>query len=159
MSSGGKALDAFIEGVESLRSLNEDVAKAAEKPVAGVLRESAAAGAAPDGSAWPDKKEGGKALQGAASAIQSRTQGSTIVLSIGAPYAYHNHGAGGHSQTSKAKASRRATAARQAESGTKSKFHAPRRQILPEGDEMPAKIRDEVEAAARKVFAKATEGG
>lgn len=156
MSSGSSALQAFIAGVESLRTMNEQVAKVAEPGVAAVARASAAAGEAPDGEAWPARKEGGKALPGAAAAITSSSKGSRIELKIGAPYVFHNHGAGGHSESKEAVRHRKRSASEHAKSGTSSKFHAPRRQILPDpGEPIPAEMNDAIQAAAARVFGRA----
>lgn len=154
--SGRTSIDAFIAGVESLRTMNEQVAKVAEPGVADVARESARAAQSPSGESWPDRKEGGKALAGAAAAIESSARGSQIKLTIGKPYVFHNHGAGGSSTTKEAIRSRKATAARQASSGTKSKFHAPKRQILPAaGEPIPADMNEAIADAADRVFKKA----
>lgn len=154
--SGRAALEAFIEGVEKISSLNRDVAVAAEKPVAAVARASAARGESPSGEAWAPKKDGGKALEGAAAAIDSSVDGSKIVLTIGAPFVFHNHGAGGSSTTKEAERHRQRTASRQAKSGTSSKFHAPKRQILPgAGEGVPADMKETIGDVAKRVFAEA----
>ena len=50
-------------------------------------------------------------------------------------------------------------AARQAKTGTKSKFHAPRRQILPlAGEPIPAAMNEAIAEAAARVFEKAVKG-
>jgi hypothetical protein len=156
--SGHTELEAFISRVEGLRTLNADVAKAAEKPVADVARASAAKGQAPDGTAWAPKAEGGQALAGAAGAIESSTKGSTIKLTIGPPYAFHNWGAGGSSTTKGAERERKRTAKRQADTGTKSKFHAPKRQILPSSDAVPAAMREAIAKVAERLFGRSMGG-
>jgi hypothetical protein len=158
--SGARELENFIAGVEKLQAMNEDVARAAEKPVAEAARKSASAGQAPDGSAWAPKADGGQALTGAAEAIGSSTKGNQIKLTVGAPYAFHNHGAGGTSQTKEARRERSRARKRQADSGKKSKFHAPKRQILPApGEPIPKAMNDAIETTARKVFGRAMGGG
>lgn len=157
--SGSRELQAFIAGVEKLQAMNERVAKEAEDPVAEVARKNAAAGKAPDGSTWKPKVDGTRALPHAADAITSSVKGNAIKLTVGEPYAFHNHGAGGHSQTKEAKRMRSRARKRQAASGTKSKFHAPRRQILPDvGEPIPKAMNDAIEASARKVFDRAMGG-
>ena len=147
---------AFIAGVESLRAFNEDVAKAAEPKVLAAMQETVAKGEAPDGSEWPALADGGKPLEGAAKAIKSSVKGNRIDLTVGPPYVFHNHGAGGHSDTKEAVRARKASEVRRAKSGTKSKFHAPRRQILPEsGEPIPAGVNTAIEEAATTVFRKA----
>lgn len=155
-ASARAELEAFIAGVESLRTMNEQVAKEAEEDVADVARKSAQAAVDPDGNPWPDREEGGKALRGAAAALESRAWGNRIMLSIGPPYVFHNWGAGGSSQTKAAERARARASAKRAKSGTQSKFHAPRRQILPEaGEKIPEKMREAIDAAAKRVFGKA----
>lgn len=158
--SGLREIERFIEGVEKIQAINEQVAREAEKPVADVARKSAAAGQAPDGTAWaPRKEDGAQALRGAPDAIQSSTKGNQIKLTIGPPYAYHNAGAGGSSQTKEAKRARARSAKKRSETGTKSRFHAPRRQILPaSGEPVPKAINEAIETTARKFFDRAMGG-
>lgn len=159
--SGHREIEAFIEGIGKLQAMNERVAKEAEKPVADVARKSAGAGQAPDGSAWaPRKEDGGQALAGAGDAIKSSAKGNEIKLTIGKPYVFHDGGAGGTSTTKEAKRERARTRKRQAASGTKSKFHAPKRQILPAaGEPIPKAMNEAIESSARKVFDRAMGGG
>lgn len=154
--SGRAELDAFIAGVERVGSLNRDVAAAAEKPVADVARKSIAAGQSPTGTKWPEKKDGGQALEGASEALESGVDGSKIVLKIAAPYVFHDHGAGGSSTTKEAVRHRARTAARQASTGTKSKFHSPERQMLPHaGEGVPEPMKEAIREVAKDVFGKA----
>ncbi|AKV03189.1 hypothetical protein AKJ09_09852 [Labilithrix luteola] len=158
---GGKqALDAFIAGIESLRTLNEQVAREAEEPVADVFRENARRGVTPDGDAWPEKADGGRALPKAADAVESSAQRNRITVKVGAPYVFHNWGAGGSSQTKEAKRRRKHAAKQREESGKKSKFHAPRRQMLPDaGADVPAAVSEVLKDTAARVFQDATKGG
>lgn len=151
--SGQSSLEAFIERVESLRTINETVAKEAEKDVVDVARQSARAAETPNGEPWPELKDGGKALHGAANAIKSTVKGNRIVLTIGKPFVFHQHGAGGSSKTKQAVRDRKRTSERQASTGTKSKFHSPRRQILPTAeDSTPKDMSEAIEAASKRVF-------
>lgn len=157
--SGFAELEAFIAGVEKLGRLNEQVAKEAEADVLAAARATADAGQAPDGSAWPAKKDGGKPLPGAGAAIKSSTKGNRIALTIGPPWTFHHHGAGGSSTTKEAERHRKRAAAQRAASGAKSKFHAPRRQILPvHGDPIPGPMKEAIAAAAARVIEKAVGG-
>lgn len=157
--SGRRELEAFIDRVEQLGRMNERVAVAAEEPVLEVLQENVARAVAPDGEPWPDRKEGGKALRGAGDAIKSSASGNRLTYSLGPPYAFHNWGAGGSSTTKKAESERRRTARRQEKTGTSSKFHAPKRQILPvAGEKLPETISEAIADAAKSVFDK-TMGG
>lgn len=157
--SAAASLDAFIAGVEQLRGMNELSAKEAEPGVLAAARATASAGQAPDGKPWPKKADGGKALEGAAGAIKSSAKGSRVELAIEPPWTYHHHGAGGSSTTKEAARHRQRTATRHAEDGTKSKFHAPRRQIIPvQGDPVPAPMKKAIADASKRVFEKATGG-
>lgn len=154
--SGYASLEAFIEGVENLRRLNETVAKEAEKDVADAVRETARQAQTPTGEAWaPRKEDGGLALRGAADAIESSTKGTAIVLRIGPPWVFHHYGAGGSSTTKGAERLRKKSSARRAELGQKSKFHAPRRQILPNPSDVPESVREAIQKAAEHVIEKA----
>jgi hypothetical protein len=159
MSSGHAAFDAYIAGVESLRTLNEQVAKAAEAGVKAAARASADAAETPSGEEWPELADGGKALRGAGAAIESSTKRNRIDLKIGKPFVFHNHGAGGSSTTKEAVRQRKRAAAERAKSGTTSKFHAPRRQILPvAGEPIPETMTAAIEEAAAGIFGKAMGG-
>ena len=147
-------LDAFIQRMSELRNANEAIAKEAEKGVLQAVQETASAGQAPDGTPWPALSQGGgQPLAGAAAAITSSTSGSQVLLKIGEPWVYHQHGAGGSSQTERAVKERERKAKRHAKNGTKSKFHAPQRKIIPEaGDPIPVGIAAAIVTAAKKVI-------
>lgn len=157
--SGYSEMEAFIASVEKLRQLNELVAKDAQPEVAAVARKSATAAETPSGDPWPPLKGGGAALRGAAAAIEASTKGNRVVLKIGPPYGFHTWGAGGSSTSKKAEHARKTAAKQHATAGTKSKFHAPRRQILPApGEPIPEDMKAAVEASAKRVFEKAMGG-
>jgi hypothetical protein len=155
--SGLTDFEAFIGRVESLGKLNANVAKAALEPVTEIARETAAAGTTPKGEKWaPHRADSEQPLPGADAAIQSSASGTKIELGIGAPWVFHQHGAGGHSQTKEALRARKRAATTRAKSGTESKFHAPRRQIIPApGDALPPKMAEAIKEAASDVFGKA----
>ena len=155
MSSGGKDMREFANRIGELTALNDEIAKEAERGVAGAVRETARAGTDPYGDPWPELKEGGKALRGAADAIESSVQGRAITLKVGAPYVYHQHGAGGSSTTKAAERARKRAERKRAKSGKKSKFHAPQRMIIPTyKKDIPEGIRTALKAAAERVFTK-----
>jgi hypothetical protein len=133
MPAGDAALAQFIAGVRKLRTLPEDAAKIAAPIVERIARESAAAGVAPDGTPWPAKKGGGRALAGAAAALTARAVGRTVVLILKGPYVLHSIGKG----------------------------HAPRRQILPDTGtgELPPNMAAALREAATTVFRRAMGGG
>lgn len=151
--SGHEQLAAFINRVERLRGLNEEAATEAAPEVLGALQETAAAGTTPSGDPWAPKADGGRALSNAAKTIKISTKGSQVVATIGPPEGFHNWGAGGSSQTKKAQQARARAARAAAKSGKRSKFHAPRRQILPgPGDPIPPAVNDAMRESARRVF-------
>jgi len=129
--SGASDIEAFAARVEALGRMNAAVAVEAEQPVADVVRRTAARGTTPTGEKWPEKKEGGQALEGAAAAVQSSVKGNTIKITIGQPFVFHNYG------------------------GSSGKFHAPRRQILPDAGTVPDGMREAIKKSAAKIFAKA----
>lgn len=154
--SGLASLEAFCDRIESLSKLNADVAKKALDPVTAVARATAAAGTTPTGEAWAPKRDGGQALPGADAAIESRASGTKIEIRIGPPWVFHQHGAGGKSQTKEAVRARKRAEAQRAKSGASSKFHAPQRKIIPApGDALPPKMADAIKDAAEDVFGKA----
>lgn len=154
--SGHAELEAFIASVEALRETNEKVAAAAEKDVGDALRADLNAGRGPDGAAWPELDGGGRALEGAAAALTTETKGARIIFRIGKPWVFHHHGAGGTSTSKDAVRSRARSASKHAKGGTSSKFHAPRRQILPTfGERIPPKMAAAIQKAAARFFQKA----
>lgn len=151
--SGHDELEAFVRRVEALGKMNAEAAKEAAPDVLEALQKTARAGTSPSGEPWPPKADGGRALGGAAKAIEVTTKGPQVVAHIGPPEGFHNWGAGGSSTTKKAVQARARAARVAAKSGTKSKFHAPRRQILPgPGDPIPPAVNDAMRAAAARVF-------
>ena len=135
--------DVFGE-LEALgRRLGEFSSRAARRAapkVLAALKATAAAGTDPQGKAWPPLAGGGAPMQGAADAISIETSGGDIKAKIGEPWVYLDAGAGGVSQSKDAIRSRKKAAKKQAtikrtNTGRASKFHAPRRQILPGPDD------------------------
>lgn len=156
----------FIESLENLHRLNEEVAREAVGDVREALAKTCAAGEAPDGTPWKPLADGaGDPLTGAASALKAEQKGNRVLVRVGPPWVFHHYGAGGSSKTKAARSARARAAkakARAAESGEKvkaSKFHAPRRQMIPDpGDPIPDGVRDACAAAAARVFRR-TMGG
>lgn len=158
--SGYDVLNDFIAGVERLGEMNRLVAEEAEKVVLAAARATAAAGQSPSGDAWAERKEGGKALKGAAEALSSSVDGNRVEIRLGPPWVFHNYGAGGSSTTRDAVRARERGAAKRAKGGgPASKFHAPKRQILPiKGEPIPSAIGEAIAKAAKRVFARETGG-
>jgi hypothetical protein len=80
--SGYAELDAMIAKVRRVGVLAETVAKRAAPEVQTTLRASAAAGSAPDGSAWAPKKDGGRPLANAPHAIEVSASGTVITARL-----------------------------------------------------------------------------
>lgn len=88
------ALDRMIATARSMATLARDAAPLAARHVASSLRATAAAGQAPDGTPWPMKKDGGRALQNAAGAIAVTALGTVILIVLRGHHVYHHFGAG-----------------------------------------------------------------
>jgi hypothetical protein len=88
------ALDKMIATARSMATLAQDAAPLAARHVESSLRATAAAGQAPDGTAWPDKKDGGRALKNAAAAITVQAIGTVILIVLRGHHVYHHFGAG-----------------------------------------------------------------
>lgn len=150
---------AVLSALDHVADLAVETAKRAEEPVRLALAATARAGESPTGEEWAPRQDGSQALPLAGASIALARSGPRLKATIGMPYVYHQHGAGGSSQTKEAKRHRARTAKAQAASGKKSKFHSPRRQILPApGDPMPPRVRKAVDEAAREAFEHLTTG-
>lgn len=114
-------------------------AEAASAALRREMKATVGAGTAPDGKPWPAKKGGGRALSGAASGLIFETSDAVASVAIGVPLAYHDGGAGGSSDSKGAARAKRYRAKKRKAAGTASKFHAPKRQIIP--TEMTPRIR------------------
>jgi hypothetical protein len=79
MSDGYATLDRMIEAAHRLGKLPEEIAKAAAPLVQKALRQTAAAGTAPDGTAWAPKKDGSRPLVSAADAVEVRVVSKTVI--------------------------------------------------------------------------------
>lgn len=112
---------------------------AAEAALRREMRATVAAGETPDGDAWPARKRGGKALAGAVAGLRFEASETVASVSVGVPLAYHDGGAGGSSESKGAARAKRYRAKRRKETGTQSRFHAPKRQIIP--NEMTPRLR------------------
>lgn len=83
--SGDAELEAFAARLRSLKGL--DVAAAAEAAplVDALVKGAAAAGTDLDGTPWPPKKDGSRALPNAAGAISAVANGAFVVLRLIGP--------------------------------------------------------------------------
>lgn len=96
MANDYATLDAWIAklrrmGPELATSAANDCAPEVEK----VLGANLAAGQAPDGSAWAERQEGGRAYAGAASKLDVTGSGSTIVATVTGPEVWGHRGVRG----------------------------------------------------------------
>lgn len=126
MTAAAALLDEMIATFRALEKLPEDVAKAAAPGVEAAVKQTTAAGQAPDGTPWLPKKDGGRALVNAAAAVTGKAVGSVIVVAVRGVEAFHHYGAG-----------------------------VPRRQIIPDPGTLPPRVAEAVRAAADRVFARA----
>lgn len=87
------SLDGLIRKLRQARGFLVKAAPAAAAAMQGALRATAAAGTAPDGSPWaPRKRDGGRALAGAASAITVRPVGTVLLAKLRFPEVIHDAG-------------------------------------------------------------------
>lgn len=136
-----RALDTLAEKLRELDDVGVAIATEARAEVEAAARATAAAGTAPDGSAWKPTKEGGKPLAGAAGAISAVVSGTTravITLILRGHYVVHHFG----------------------RKGAKKGTGLPAREILPDPRKgnVPQAITDAIRNAAQRVLAR-TVGG
>lgn len=92
--SGDAELAAFAQRLRRLGKLAPEAAKAAAPLVEAVAKETAAAGTTPQGEAWPAKRDGGRALPNAASAITAHANGLTVIVKLVGAYFFHHYSKG-----------------------------------------------------------------
>lgn len=120
---GAQAIDRWTARLRALPRLVVTAAPAVADQCRAVLQEGANAGVAPDGSSWaPTKKDGRKALPGAAGAINVRAVGSVILMSVEGFWVYHQIG-----------------------------IRVPKRALIPEGD-IGRKLKDAIRGEVTKAF-------
>lgn len=78
----------MIAKMRALRGFGLQVARAAAPVVEAAIRATAAAGTDPDGKPWPSKKDGGRALPNAASAVSVKASGLVLRVLLKAPYGF-----------------------------------------------------------------------
>ena len=88
------SLDQMIEKLRSLDTFVPEAMPSVAKSVEAQIKRTVNAGQAPDGTPWPDKKDGGKALKNASSAITTRVVGTSIVVELKGVEVFHHFGAG-----------------------------------------------------------------
>lgn len=123
--SGLDALDQFIENVQSLARINEEVAREAAPAVQEVARSTARAGTDPEGNAWKPTKAGTPPLEGAADHVFALPRGARVDVVLRDWYVYHQQGTS----------------------------TLPARRIIPDASApMPDRMRDAVAKTAERVF-------
>lgn len=128
--------DQLLGLAEKIEAAGTEAAAAA---LAREMKAAVGAGTTPDGKAWPAKRGGGRALAGAAGGLIFETSEAVASVAISVPLAYHDGGAGGSSDSKGAARAKRYRAKKRKAAGASSKFHAPKRQIIP--TEMTPRIR------------------
>jgi hypothetical protein len=120
-------LHALALKLRAIPTLGPKIAAAAAPGVLAAAKVTANAGTTPEGTPWPEKKGGGRALPHAADALSVRVDGDHIVLSLTGPAVYHQKGG-----------------------------RVPERRILPDGGAgIPPHIRKPIADAARAVLSEA----
>lgn len=123
-------LDDMIRSLRSISKLDERAATIAAPLLESALKATANAGTTPDGQPWaPRKKDGGRAMAGAASAISAGASGDTVRVTLRGPEVFWHFGERG----------------------------APRRQVIPDGGgEMPAVVSDVLKKSTAQAFQELT---
>lgn len=131
--SGESALQEMIDAFRGLESLPAATAREAAPLLEEALRTTAAAGVSPDGNPWAPKKDGGRAMPGAAKAIAAKAFGNVVRVTLTGPEVFHHFGKGSSEV---------------------------RRPVIPDaGGELPAVAARAVEKGAELAFARIMGGG
>lgn len=94
--SGEAALDRMIASARfAAKSFGSEGVKASRAQVESEIKATANAGTSPDGEAWAPRKDGGRAMAGAASHITVSVQGTSIVIALKGPDVFHHYGVRG----------------------------------------------------------------
>lgn len=147
----------FLARLGAALDMATEVAEEALPAVRAALASTADARTAPDGTPWAPTKQGAPALPGASRAIGVSLAGRTFIVTLDElRWIAHNFGAGGSSQSSEAiKARKRRDGERASGQRAASRFHAPKRQIIPHtGEPLPEGVRKALEDAAKTVAAR-----
>lgn len=146
-------IDELDKLADALEDFDERVAERAGPEVLKALQKTVRAQQEPDGTPWPPSSNGGAVLTQAASAMALTVTKGDIKIRLEAPYVFHDYGAGGQSQSKEALRARARAERNRAKGGTKSKFHAPRRKMLPDPtDPVPDDVVDALDKATQDTF-------
>lgn len=124
-------LEDMAASLRALGRLPERTAELAAPALETALKATAAAGQAPDGSAWAPTKKGARAMAGAAKALAVRAYGAVVRVVLSGPEVFWHYGVKG----------------------------APRRPVIPDGGgEIPSVVADVLAVASAKAFEELTGG-
>lgn len=84
----------MIDSLMALERAPEEMAPVVAKSLDKFLRKQISTGQAPDGTAWPARKDGGKPLQNAGAALRVSVHGPVVVAQLTGPTAMHHLGRG-----------------------------------------------------------------
>lgn len=87
-------LAAYAQRLRTLKTLAPAAAKEAAPLIEAMIKADADAGVTPDGKAWPAKRDGGRALPKAASAIRAVANGAAVIVKLLGPYVFHHNAKG-----------------------------------------------------------------
>lgn len=142
-------LKAISATLRELPLIGQDVAEEAAPEVLKAARATAAAGTAPDGSAWAPTQEGERPLKNAAAAISVDVGGAreaVIVIKLRGHHVYHHYGVGaGRASTTGGRKNKRNRASK-----AKGGRNIPARKIIPE-ERLPPAVTEAIERAAASV--------
>lgn len=124
-------LRALARNIAGLANAPTAAALAAAPLVAEAIKTTAAAGKAPDGTPWPLKADGSRALVHAADRVSARAEGSAVVVNLEGPEVFHQAGAQGK----------------------------PVRKVIPDAGELPEPVAAAAKAGAEKAIAQILGGG
>lgn len=120
------SLEEMIAEFRRLSDLPERVARKLGPILEQSVRATAAAGQSPEGQPWAPRKDGGRAMAGAAGAVSVRVNGTVVRVVLEGPEVYWHFGSRG----------------------------APRRPVIPDaGGPMPASVARALEQATAEALA------
>ncbi len=89
MSADGD-LAAYAAKLRSLKGMAPQAAKEAAPLIEAAIKKTAAAGTDIDGTPWPAKRDGTRALPSAAGAISAVANGAAVIVTLIGNYVFHN---------------------------------------------------------------------
>lgn len=130
--SGAAVLQEMIAAFQGLETFPAAIAREAAPDLEAALKATASAGSSPSGQAWAPTKKGGRAMAGAAKAITVKAVGNIVRVVLAGVEVFHHFGKGSSEV---------------------------RRPVIPDaGGELPGVVRQVLERAAEKAFARVMAG-